>query len=84
MSDIHILREEYLDDRGLSDLETMSLEEYKYHVEKEHFLFVEGHGFLVDEFSGRRFAASKEQLDIFIAYLQEERDKMSKHDKRYL
>ncbi|WP_100159947.1 hypothetical protein [Proteus columbae] len=84
MNDMTTLRNEYLDDRQIDDLETMSLEEYKYHVTMDHFLFVEGHGILVDDFTGRRFAASKEQLDILIAYLQEEREKMPKHDKRYL
>uniref|UniRef100_UPI0011AA72D7 hypothetical protein n=1 Tax=Yersinia rohdei TaxID=29485 RepID=UPI0011AA72D7 len=73
---------EYLDDRNMGDLETMSLDEYKYHLEHENFLFVEGHGFLVDDFTGRRFAASQEQLDLLIAYLQKQRENMSDHDKR--
>ncbi|AKF36521.1 hypothetical protein ACLIXB_002188 [Yersinia enterocolitica] len=75
---------EYLDDRNMGNLETMSLDEYKYHLEHEHFLFVEGHGFLVDDFTGRRFAASQEQLDLLIAYLQKQREEMSEHDKRYV
>ncbi|MBQ0264836.1 hypothetical protein AB6G19_02705 [Providencia manganoxydans] len=83
MNDMTTLRNEYLDDRQIDSLETMSLEEYKYHVEADHFLFVEGHGFLVDDFTGRPFAKSQEQLDIFITYLQEMREKMPKHDKRY-
>ncbi len=84
MNDMTTLRNEYLDDRQIDDLETMSLEEYKYHVKMDHFLFVEGHGILVDDFTGRRFAASKEQLDISLLIYRKSEKKMPKHDKRYL
>ncbi|WP_193829962.1 hypothetical protein [Morganella morganii] len=76
---------EYLDQIQMGDLETMSLDEYRYHVKADHLLFIGGsHGFLTDSFSGRYFATSKEQLDILIAYLQEEREKMPEHDNRFL
>ncbi|BET98207.1 hypothetical protein [Xenorhabdus taiwanensis] len=84
MSDIKTLRNEFLDDRQLESLETMALKDYRYHLEAGHFLFVEGHGLLVDDFTGRRFAASKEQLDMLITYLQEQREQMPEHDKRYI
>ncbi|HBC6188685.1 TPA: hypothetical protein KEY91_002218 [Proteus mirabilis] len=75
---------QYLDSIDMGDLETMSLDEYRYHVKKEHLLFFNGaHGFLSDSFSGRHLATSKEQLDILITFLQEEREKMPNHDKRY-
>ncbi|WP_336844609.1 hypothetical protein [Providencia rettgeri] len=75
----------YLDSIDMGDLETMSLDEYRYHVKADHLLFVGGsQNFLSDSFSGRHLAISQEQLDIFITYLQEQREKMSKHDKRYL
>lgn len=33
---------EYLDDRNMGNLETMSLDEYKYHLEHEHFYLSRG------------------------------------------
>lgn len=75
---------EYLDDCQIGHLQTMSLEEYKYHLECEHFLFVDSHDFLVDGFVGRTYAASRDQLDLLIKHLQKLRYKMDKHPTRYL
>ncbi len=67
---------EFLDDRQIGHLQTMSTKEYKHHLECDHFLFVDGHGFLVDDFTGRHFAATKEQLDLFIFHLMTLREEM--------
>ncbi|HDK6430198.1 TPA: hypothetical protein M4243_003450 [Klebsiella variicola] len=76
-------RKQYEDDRQIEHLETTSLREYKRHVREESFLFVDSHGYLMDPFSGRCFAASKEQLDELISYLKDIREDLSEHDPRY-
>ncbi len=75
---------EFEDDRQIEHLETTSLKEYQRHVREENFVFVDPHGHLVDAFSGRCFAASKEQLDALISYLKDVREGLPDHDSRYL
>ncbi|EMP3059619.1 hypothetical protein WDX09_005109 [Salmonella enterica] len=75
---------EYLDDRQIGHLQTMSLGEYKFHLKCDAFLFIDSHSFLVDDFTGRTFAASKEQLDLLIGHLQGLRDEMDDHHEKYL
>lgn len=75
---------EFEDDRQIEHLETTSLQEYRQHVKAENFLFVDSHGHLVDAFSGRCFAASKEQLDALISYLKDACEALPDHDPRYL
>ncbi|HBW8742342.1 TPA: hypothetical protein MFN08_002916 [Klebsiella pneumoniae] len=77
-------RKEFEDDRQIKHLETTSLQEYQQHVEADNFLFVDSHDHLVDAFSGRCFAASKEQLDALISYLKDVREALPDHDPRYL
>ncbi|MGG6062925.1 hypothetical protein ACQSEM_12875 [Salmonella enterica] len=67
---------EFLDDRQMKPLELMTPEEYKFHLECDHFLMVDGHGFLVDDFTGRHFAKNREQLDLFIFHLMTLREEM--------
>ncbi|WP_207212165.1 hypothetical protein, partial [Klebsiella pneumoniae] len=75
---------EFEDDRQIKHLETTSLQEFRQHVKAENFLFVDSHDHLVDAFSGRCFAASKEQLDELISYLERLRETLPDHDPRYL
>ncbi|EOY2210407.1 hypothetical protein ACP1MA_000211 [Salmonella enterica subsp. diarizonae serovar 65:c:z str. SA20044251] len=75
---------EFLDDRGIGHLQKMGLGEYKFHLKRDAFLFIDSHGFLVDDFTGRTFAASKEQLDLLIGHLQGLRDEMNYHHEKYL
>ncbi|HBQ7357485.1 TPA: hypothetical protein L9S66_005139 [Klebsiella pneumoniae] len=77
-------RKEFEDGRQIKHLETTSLQEFRQHVKAENFLFVDSHGHLVDAFSGRCFAASKEQLDALISYLERVRETLPDHDPRYL
>ncbi|EMM0378345.1 hypothetical protein RI820_000703 [Pluralibacter gergoviae] len=74
----------FQDDRQISHLETTSITEYKRHLREENLLFVDPHGHLVDSFSGRQFAVSKEQVDELIAFLEEIREDLQTHDPRYL
>ncbi|EIX6717370.1 hypothetical protein MKV69_004658 [Salmonella enterica] len=76
------LLSEYLDDRQMKPMELMTLEEYKYHLEAGHFLFVESHNILVDDFTGRHFAATKEQLDLLISWLQGLREELFDHNPK--
>ena len=77
-------RKEFEDGRQIKHLETTSLQEFRQHVKAENFLFVDSHDHLVDAFSGRCFAASKEQLDELISYLERLRETLPDHDPRYL
>ncbi|EMO7189846.1 hypothetical protein JHE03_08270 [Pluralibacter gergoviae] len=74
----------FQDDRQISSLETTSITEYKRHLREENLLFVDPHGHLVDSFSGRQFAVSKEQINELIAFLEDIRDELPDHDSRYL
>lgn len=74
---------QYEDDRQIKHLEITSIREYKRHVREENFLFAESHGYLVDSFTGRCFAASKEQLDELISFLKDIRGDLAEHDSRY-
>ncbi|EEH8737575.1 hypothetical protein GXF01_12810 [Salmonella enterica] len=76
------LLSEYLDDRQMKPMELMTLEEYKYHLEAGHFLFVESHNILVDDFTGRHFAATREQLDLLISWLQGLREELFDHNPK--
>lgn len=76
MKDITTSLTAFLGDRQMKPLELMTLEEYKYHLEAGHFLFVESHSILVDDFTGRHFAATREQLDLLISWLQGLREEL--------
>lgn len=82
MNDVTTSLIDYLAERQMKPLELMTPEEYKYHLEAEHFLFVEGHNILVDDFTGRHFAATKEQLDLLIAWLQGLRCELFDHNPK--
>ncbi|EKS3671559.1 hypothetical protein QL374_004214 [Salmonella enterica] len=82
MKNTDMLLKEYLDDRQMKPLELMTPEEYKNHLEAEHFLFVESHNILVDDFTGRHFAATKEQLDLLITWLQGLRGELFDHNPK--
>ncbi|EJM5003845.1 hypothetical protein R4O66_001440 [Salmonella enterica] len=82
MKNTDMLLKEYLDVRQMKPLESMTLEEYQYHLKAEHFLFVEGHNILVDDFTGRHFAATKEQLDLLIGWLQGLRGELFDHNPK--
>lgn len=82
MKDITTSLTAFLDDRQMKPLESMTLDEYKYHLEAGHFLFVESHNILVDDFTGRHFAATKEQLDLLISWLQGLRKELFDHNPK--
>lgn len=76
MNDVTTSLIDYLAERQMKPLELMTPEEYKFHLECDHFLMVDGHGFLVDDFTGRPFAKNREQLDLFIFHLMTLREEM--------
>ncbi|EAW1595204.1 hypothetical protein AC331_19640 [Salmonella enterica subsp. enterica] len=62
---------EYRDFYGMSDgVQDMGLSDYAEVLQKEALVSIDGHGFLVDTFSGMPLAADGEQLDLLIAHLQ--------------
>ncbi|MCU5776340.1 hypothetical protein N5923_02355 [Erwiniaceae bacterium BAC15a-03b] len=57
-----------------TDLQLMSLKDYRDMSRREAFFYVDHNGFLRHQFSGEVIAASKEQLDILIEQLNSKRE----------